>query len=160
MASGSENTRYNEHAANVPMANPQLNQARAQAPEAGQEGRAQRVQLPLENEHATNVSMAHPQANQARTQMPSEVVRPTRTDTEPQQAATQPGDGGEVHSTRQPPTVIQIPSEPAKVPFKEQVIGVAKKTRGTVLNKPELKEEGEMILEGQKSADDEEKYRG
>jgi len=107
------------------------------------------------NEHATNVPMANPQANQVRTQSPSEVVKPTRTDTEPQQAATQPGDGGEVHFGQPAPNVVQTTSEPSKVPFKEQVIGVAKKTRGTILKNPELKQEGEMILEGQKSARDE-----
>ncbi|KAF5361051.1 hypothetical protein D9756_005007 [Leucocoprinus leucothites] len=36
-----------------------------------------------------------------------------------------------------------------KVPFKEQVIGVAQKTRGTLLGKPGLKEHGQKILEGE-----------
>ena len=63
-----------------------------------------------------------------------------------------PGDGAEVHE---------------KVPFKEQVIAAAKKTRGTVLGKvrstspprvtiltpfqPELKEDAQQILDGEHS---------
>ncbi|KAJ7741271.1 hypothetical protein B0H16DRAFT_1565143 [Mycena metata] len=43
----------------------------------------------------------------------------------------------------------QISGEPPIVPFKDRVIGVAKKTRGTLLAKPELKEHGEKILQGQ-----------
>ncbi|EDR00308.1 uncharacterized protein LACBIDRAFT_295801 [Laccaria bicolor S238N-H82] len=35
-----------------------------------------------------------------------------------------------------------------KVSFKERVIGVAQKTRGTILGNPGLKEHGEAILEG------------
>ncbi|KAJ6585317.1 hypothetical protein B0H19DRAFT_1109203 [Mycena capillaripes] len=42
-------------------------------------------------------------------------------------------------------------TQPPIVPFKEQVIGVAKKTRGTLLAKPELKEHGEKILKGESS---------
>ncbi|KAJ7213851.1 hypothetical protein GGX14DRAFT_563429 [Mycena pura] len=38
---------------------------------------------------------------------------------------------------------------PPIVPFKDRVIGVAKKTRGTLLSKPELKEHGEKILQGE-----------
>ncbi|KAJ2916120.1 hypothetical protein MD484_g4269, partial [Candolleomyces efflorescens] len=57
----------------------------------------------------------------------------------PQQASTQPGDGTEVHQTA---------TGTANVPFKERVIGVAQKTRGTLLGKPELKEHGQAILEG------------
>ncbi|KAJ3911793.1 hypothetical protein F5877DRAFT_85537 [Lentinula edodes] len=41
-----------------------------------------------------------------------------------------------------------------EVPFKERVIGVAKKTRGTLLNKPEVKEHGERILQGSASVFD------
>ncbi|KAF5340771.1 hypothetical protein D9611_007501 [Ephemerocybe angulata] len=42
------------------------------------------------------------------------------------------------------------PSGPTQhaVPFKERVVGVAQKTRGTLLGKPELKEHGEAILQG------------
>ncbi|KAJ7160036.1 hypothetical protein C8R46DRAFT_1194511 [Mycena filopes] len=43
----------------------------------------------------------------------------------------------------------QTSGEPPIVPFKDRVIGVAKKTRGTLLAKPELKEHGEKILQGQ-----------
>ncbi|KAJ7867985.1 hypothetical protein B0H13DRAFT_2002794 [Mycena leptocephala] len=42
-------------------------------------------------------------------------------------------------------------AQPPIVPFKERVIGVAKKTRGTLLGKPELKEHGEKILQGEAS---------
>ncbi|KAI0312058.1 hypothetical protein OF83DRAFT_1147935 [Amylostereum chailletii] len=70
--------------------------------------------------------------------LPSKVAPPTRSDTEPQQAATQPGDGSEVHKT--------------KVPFKEQVIGYAQKTRGTALRKPSLKEHGDQVLSGSADA--------
>ncbi|KAJ7078661.1 hypothetical protein C8R44DRAFT_825199 [Mycena epipterygia] len=43
----------------------------------------------------------------------------------------------------------QNSAQPPIVPFKERVIGVAKKTRGTLLGKPELKEHGEKILQGE-----------
>jgi len=81
------------------------------------------------------------------TMMPSEVAPPTRSDTLPQQAATQPGDGGEVHAHSDGTEMSGTQAD--RVPFKERVIGAAKKTRGTLLNKPELKQKGEMILEGQ-----------
>ncbi|KAF8073951.1 hypothetical protein FPV67DRAFT_1479937 [Lyophyllum atratum] len=108
---------------------------------------------PSPDQFTTNDPTSNPQWHQAGTPviMPSEVVPPTRTDSIPQQGATQPGGGSELHSGQQGPNVVQIPCEPAKVPFKEQVIGVARKTRGTVLGKPELKQEGEMILEGKKT---------
>ncbi|RXW22873.1 hypothetical protein EST38_g2970 [Candolleomyces aberdarensis] len=60
-------------------------------------------------------------------------------DTAPQQASTQPGDGTEVHHTATGTTTV---------PFKERVVGVAQKTRGTLLGKPELKEHGQAILDG------------
>ncbi|KAF5382443.1 hypothetical protein D9615_002714 [Tricholomella constricta] len=110
---------------------------------------------------AANESIIDPQTKQASPQLPSQVAPPTRSDTPPQQgiillamsmaiakgysASTQPGDGSEVHQG--PPA----PSSP-KVPFKEQVLGAAK-----LLRKPDLKQEGEMILEGQKSAFEEPK---
>ncbi|KAF7314581.1 hypothetical protein MKEN_00931500 [Mycena kentingensis (nom. inval.)] len=50
------------------------------------------------------------------------------------------------------PTTEQ--GQPPIVPFKERVIGVAKKTRGTLLAKPELKEHGEKILQGEASVHD------
>ncbi|THV02984.1 hypothetical protein K435DRAFT_962655 [Dendrothele bispora CBS 962.96] len=78
--------------------------------------------------------------------MPSEVVQPTRSTTEPQQGATQPGTGSKVHVEPDGTKVVEVPAP--HVPFKEQVIGYAKKTRGTVLNNPETKEHGEAILEG------------
>ncbi|TFK40765.1 hypothetical protein BDQ12DRAFT_721382 [Crucibulum laeve] len=73
-----------------------------------------------------------------RTTLPSEVVKPTRSDTVPQQGSTQPGDGSEVHAGPQ-------------VPFKEQVIGISQKTRGTITGNKGLKEHGEAILEGKAS---------
>ncbi|KAJ7451638.1 hypothetical protein FB451DRAFT_1409726 [Mycena latifolia] len=60
----------------------------------------------------------------------------------------------------QAPNIVhapQDPSQPPIVPFKERVIGVAKKTRGTLLGKPELKEHGEKILQGEASIHDEPK---
>ncbi|KAL1727141.1 hypothetical protein EV714DRAFT_238925 [Schizophyllum commune] len=85
-------------------------------------------------------SVIDPQTNDKATAyhptMPSQVAEPTRTNSVPQQASTMPGDGAEVHE---------------KVPFKEQVIAAAKKTRGTVLGKPELKEDAQQILDGEHS---------
>ncbi|KAK7028148.1 hypothetical protein VNI00_014963 [Paramarasmius palmivorus] len=75
--------------------------------------------------------------------LPSEVVEPTRSNTAPQQGSTQPGSGSAVHET----TGAQSTEQP-HLSFKEQVIGVAQKTRGTVLNKPDLKEHGEQVLAG------------
>ncbi|KDR82937.1 hypothetical protein GALMADRAFT_238621 [Galerina marginata CBS 339.88] len=64
-------------------------------------------------------------------------------DTAPQQGSTQPGDGGEVRAS-------DLPSQPTeKVPFKERVIGVAQKSRGTLLGKPDLVEHGDKILKGE-----------
>lgn len=39
-----------------------------------------------------------------------------------------------------------------KIPWKDQVIAYAKKTRGSVLRKPTLKEHGDQILTGEASA--------
>ncbi|KAF7298772.1 hypothetical protein MIND_00824800 [Mycena indigotica] len=52
------------------------------------------------------------------------------------------------------PTHSDMDGHPPIVPFKERVIGVAKKTRGTLLAKPELKEHGEKILQGEASVYD------
>ncbi|KAK7048643.1 hypothetical protein R3P38DRAFT_2870609 [Favolaschia claudopus] len=57
------------------------------------------------------------------------------------------GEAGEPQSS----AVAQTEGQPPMVPFKERVIGVAKKTRGTLLGKPELKEHGEKILQGEAS---------
>ncbi|KAK7468950.1 hypothetical protein VKT23_003449 [Stygiomarasmius scandens] len=81
--------------------------------------------------------------------MPSEVVQPTRSTTQPQQGSTQPGDGTTIHTEPDGTRVVEVP--PPHVPFKEQVVGYAKKTRGTVLNHPDTKEHGEAILEGKAS---------
>jgi len=79
---------------------------------------------------------------------PSDVVAPTKVDEAPQQ------DGHIVHDNlhEKEETKGQSAkqeSDPGKVPFKEQVIGYAQITRGTVLRKPGLKEHGEQILQGQ-----------
>ncbi|KAJ6584086.1 hypothetical protein DFH09DRAFT_266423 [Mycena vulgaris] len=55
----------------------------------------------------------------------------------------------------QAPNSAQDSTQPPIVPFKERVIGVAQKTRGTLLGKPELKEHGEKILQGEASIHDE-----
>ncbi|KAF8630944.1 hypothetical protein AX17_005301 [Amanita inopinata Kibby_2008] len=59
--------------------------------------------------------------------MPSQVVSPMRDDAAPQQAATAPESGQVVQGESQ--------GGAPKVPFKEKVIGVAQKARGTVLRK-------------------------
>ncbi|KAJ3934270.1 MAG: hypothetical protein NXY57DRAFT_959166 [Lentinula lateritia] len=89
--------------------------------------------------------------------------------TQPQQTAqvnsTSPSKASDgVESVRKPGSialdqvnVVQVPAN--DVPFKERVIGVAKKTRGTVRNplcivvstQPEVKEHGERILQGSAS---------
>jgi len=74
---------------------------------------------------------------------PSQTVKPTMIDEEPQQAATAPGSGSEVHTS-----ILPAPS------WKEQVQAYAKKGRGTVLRKPELKEHGDKILEGKATVAD------
>ncbi|KAF4581435.1 hypothetical protein EYR40_009720 [Pleurotus pulmonarius] len=68
-----------------------------------------------------------------RKQYPSQVVAPTKTDSIPQQASTQPGDGSEVRMVDQRTReellndpnvhVIEVPAQ--KVPFKDQFIGYA-----------------------------------
>ncbi|KIJ24204.1 hypothetical protein M422DRAFT_33147 [Sphaerobolus stellatus SS14] len=69
--------------------------------------------------------------------MPSEVTQPTRSDSTPQQASTQPGDGARAHN------------EEDKVPWKDEVIGYAKVTRGKLLGKKDTVEMGHQILEGE-----------
>jgi len=88
--------------------------------------------------------------------MPCDVaqVTPTKVDEAPQQASTAPGDGHVAHDNpheKEAESTGQLPTHtasPDKVPFREQVIGYAQKTRGTILQKPELKEHGEQILQG------------
>ncbi|KAF5343256.1 hypothetical protein D9758_013416 [Tetrapyrgos nigripes] len=81
--------------------------------------------------------------------MPSEVVQPTRSTTQPQQGATQPDSGHAIHTEPDGTRVVEVPGP--QVPFKEQVVGYAKKTRGTLLGNHETKEHGEAILEGKAS---------
>ncbi|KAG9227317.1 hypothetical protein CCMSSC00406_0004144 [Pleurotus cornucopiae] len=114
-------------------------------------------------------------------QHPSQVVAPTKIDSVSQQgwwwtssifhalnidwfgdtlASTQPGDGSEVRIVDQRTReelindpnvhVIEVPGQ--KVPFKDQVIGYAQKTRGTLLGKTETKQHGDQILEGRAAA--------
>ncbi|KAF9492022.1 hypothetical protein BDN71DRAFT_1509818 [Pleurotus eryngii] len=117
-----------------------------------------------------------------RKQYPSQVVAPTKIDSVSQQgwwwwissifhavnidrfgdtvASTQPGDGSEVRIVDRRTKeelindpnvhVIEVPGQ--KVPFKDQVIGYAQKTRGTLLRKTETKQHGEQILEGRAAA--------
>ncbi|KAJ8515379.1 hypothetical protein ONZ45_g7189 [Pleurotus djamor] len=82
--------------------------------------------------------MSAPQSTQPI--MPSDVVPATRSQSLPQQASTQPGDGSEIRvvdkQTRDQLVndpninVVELPSK--KVPFKDQVVGYAHKTKGTV----------------------------
>ncbi|KAF8827861.1 hypothetical protein HHX47_DHR4000872 [Lentinula edodes] len=60
-----------------------------------------------------------------------------------------PSTGANTHATTTDPTTTNANPNP-EVPFKERVIGVAKKTRGT----PEVKEHGERILQGSASVFD------
>ncbi|TDL22183.1 hypothetical protein BD410DRAFT_788897 [Rickenella mellea] len=68
---------------------------------------------------------------------PSDVVEPTRVDSPTPQAATQPETSEGTTDTAGSPT------------WKEQVVGYAKKTRGTLLGKPEVKETGQKIIQGE-----------
>ncbi|CAK5270483.1 unnamed protein product [Mycena citricolor] len=63
-------------------------------------------------------------------------------------------DAGPGIEQQQEQNVEYVQQEPHVVPFKERVIGVAKKTRGTLLAKPELKEHGEKILQGEATVHD------
>ncbi|KZT27420.1 hypothetical protein NEOLEDRAFT_1130978 [Neolentinus lepideus HHB14362 ss-1] len=82
--------------------------------------------------------------------MPSEVAKPTKVSEEPQQGSTQPGDGSTVHYDAE--KNIQYVERPGgKVPWKDQVLGYAKEIRGTMLRKPETKDHGEKILQGEAS---------
>ncbi|CAL1712343.1 unnamed protein product [Somion occarium] len=73
-------------------------------------------------------------------QLPSETVQPGQVDVAPQQGATQPGSGTEA-------PVKVLPAR--RLSFKEKVVGYAKEIRGAALHKPETKEQGERILQGQ-----------
>ncbi|KAJ8080266.1 hypothetical protein PM082_017096 [Marasmius tenuissimus] len=80
--------------------------------------------------------------------LPSQVVQPGHSSTPTQQASTQPGDGSNVGGTTgsDGQNVVEVPAE--KPTFKDQFIGYAQKTRGTVLNKPDLKEQGDQLVHG------------
>ncbi|KAI0740750.1 hypothetical protein C8Q76DRAFT_201802 [Earliella scabrosa] len=73
---------------------------------------------------------------------PSETVAPTEVATPTQQAATQPGSG----SAAQPQVITVQQPKPS---FNQQVVGYAKEIRGTLLRKPETKEQGAKILKGE-----------
>ncbi|KAI0696255.1 hypothetical protein BC835DRAFT_1414378 [Cytidiella melzeri] len=66
--------------------------------------------------------------------MPSETTQPTQVPDVSQQGATMPGSGS---------TVTAGPT------FKEKVVGYAKEIRGTTLGKPETKEQGQRIVNGE-----------
>jgi len=101
--------------------------------------------IPLPTQHST-----HSKSAMEKVLLPSQAVSSTMSD--PQQASTQPGDGNEVHmETRPEANTVEVPGDRKKVPFKEQVVGGAKKIRGTVLGKPELKQQGQQILDGKES---------
>ncbi|KAK7690238.1 hypothetical protein QCA50_006892 [Cerrena zonata] len=72
--------------------------------------------------------------------LPSETVQPHAVDSADQQGATQPGSGSTV------PVHVLPAHQPS---FKEKVVGYAKEIRGTALRKPETKEQGERILQGE-----------
>ncbi|PPQ75817.1 hypothetical protein CVT24_002679 [Panaeolus cyanescens] len=102
------------------------------------------------------VTVLDPDTQQAITasmMLPSKSVEPTRVDTPRQQASTEPNDGSRVHfgerNLQENRNQTTAERQEQGVPFKEQVIGYAQKTRGTLLGKPELKEHGQQILEGQ-----------
>ncbi|KAF9033275.1 hypothetical protein BDZ89DRAFT_1063016 [Hymenopellis radicata] len=59
--------------------------------------------------------------------------------------ATQPGSGSTVHDSGD----AHVPADSRKAPFKERVVGAALKTRGTLLGKPELKETGQKVFDGE-----------
>ncbi|KAF9452910.1 hypothetical protein P691DRAFT_802768 [Macrolepiota fuliginosa MF-IS2] len=100
---------------------------------------------------------------------PSSFARPTVVDDAPQQALTQPGGGTTINTdveATQPSQQVSHPGpglgeeSPGKeIPFKEQVIGVAQKTRGTLLRKPKLKEHGEKILVGEATHEQDKKKK-
>ncbi|KAI0249061.1 hypothetical protein BJV78DRAFT_1156095 [Lactifluus subvellereus] len=97
---------------------------------------------------------------------PSSTVNPTRSHTVPQRAATVPNEGTRVTDSAQQTTASPT-SATGRVPWKDQVIAYAKKTRGKVLRKvcpaprwertlisltpiqPTLKEHGDQILAGE-----------
>ncbi|KAJ7069523.1 hypothetical protein C8F01DRAFT_1113034 [Mycena amicta] len=87
------------------------------------------------------------------TQLPS---NPNTTVPVTQEPAPMTAAQAQPHDNKKPPvaTQAQMEGHPPIVPFKERVIGVAKKTRGTLLSKPELKEHGEKILQGEASVYD------
>ncbi|TFK83283.1 hypothetical protein K466DRAFT_589859 [Polyporus arcularius HHB13444] len=70
---------------------------------------------------------------------PSETVQPTEVTTPTQQAATQPGSGG-------PTVIVQQQAQPS---FNQKVVGYAKEIRGTLLRKPETKDQGGKIRKGE-----------
>ncbi|KAI9452762.1 hypothetical protein BJY52DRAFT_1190019 [Lactarius psammicola] len=86
----------------------------------------------------------------------SAAVEPIRTGTAPPQGVatgpeeTRVADTSAQGTTESPPT--SPTSSTGKIPWKDQVIAYAKKTRGAVLRKSTLKEHGDQILAGEASA--------
>ncbi|KAI0071135.1 hypothetical protein K474DRAFT_1701773 [Panus rudis PR-1116 ss-1] len=91
---------------------------------------------------ASQIADQHAYDSQQQPHLPSETVQPGTVTAASQQGATQPGSGSEVIA----PNVGSQQHEPS---FKERVVGVAKEIRGSVLNKPETKEQGTRILRGE-----------
>ncbi|OAX44343.1 hypothetical protein K503DRAFT_852753 [Rhizopogon vinicolor AM-OR11-026] len=93
---------------------------------------------------------------------PSQVTKPTRVNSAPQQASTSPGDGSKIpadqihHPSEVDPNdpnlnVVEVPGDSKKPTFKEQVFGYAKVIRGTTLGKQEVKQHGEQVLRGEET---------
>ncbi|KAF9533090.1 hypothetical protein CPB83DRAFT_890218 [Crepidotus variabilis] len=106
----------------------------------------------------TEKPLPDPHVHGANALPPSAVVEPTRVETPAQQGSTAPGDGHVVHDHHASHTNTSAGAS-EKLPFKEQVIAYAQKTRGTILGKPGLKEHGDAILDGQTTHEQDRKPR-
>ncbi|KAJ7486174.1 hypothetical protein B0H11DRAFT_2017246 [Mycena galericulata] len=121
------------------------------------------------SDYLTTTAMSSDPTNTNNTSTLSEEPS-TYTATNPVQAQGPQGTQAQAPTDGAP--IPQNAAEPPIVPFKDRVIGVAKKTRGTLLGKvyrqtfhlperfdvviqPELKEHGEKILQGEASIHDE-----
>ncbi|KAH9983016.1 hypothetical protein BJV74DRAFT_852393 [Russula compacta] len=109
---------------------------------------------------ATTTHPTSAEKMQAQTDVPpSHTVDPDRIYTVPEQATTGAADGTRgididpnIPNTSQPTTAAIPVSKSGRVPWKDQVVAFAKKTRGTLFRKPTLKEHGDQILAGEASA--------
>ncbi|KJA21204.1 hypothetical protein HYPSUDRAFT_751380 [Hypholoma sublateritium FD-334 SS-4] len=86
---------------------------------------------------------------------PSQTAPTTHTDTVSQQdtllGSTSSGDGQEARTHKDLPNPPVSSQQTENVPFKERVVGVAEKTRGTLFGNSGLKEHGQAILDGRAS---------